>query len=312
MKIALVFSWPSVDATKGNLLSEWESKVTNELMKQAGFVPTKQLAAYPTHVKKPASLFLGKYYTQPTMTTLAAREKLCKELAGFDIALTMGTFAMWALTGETKLDIFRGTHIDSPFVPGLQVVPTYDPEVFARKDWSARPVVLSAMRKAQSKYEDTLFDIYVPESLDDLTWFEKQFIRDEIAFDVETNGASRITEFSVVPHEDACLYVALETPTHASVHDEPTELGIFSWLNSLARRTDLTWIMQNATYDLTYLDAYGIHPLGHIYDTMLVHHAWQPEWEKSLGFMAAMHLKGRAWKHFRQVAKKNINKAGAL
>jgi DNA polymerase I-like protein with 3'-5' exonuclease and polymerase domains len=77
-------------------------------------------------------------------------------------------------------------------------------------------------------------------------------------------------------------------------------------------RKDLAWGFHNATYDLTYLDKYGIRPAGHIFDTMLRHHAFQPELEKSLGFLASLYVPTRAWKHLRKQAKAAINKAGAI
>ena len=77
-------------------------------------------------------------------------------------------------------------------------------------------------------------------------------------------------------------------------------------------RTDLSWGFHNASYDLTYLDSVGIRPRGHIFDTMLRHHAYQPEMEKSLGFLTSLHVPTRAWKYLRKKAKKEYNKAGAL
>ena len=64
--------------------------------------------------------------------------------------------------------------------------------------------------------------------------------------------------------------------------------------------------------DAPYLDTIDIRPRGPIFDTMLEHHAFQPEWEKSLGFLAALHVPTRAWKHLRTKAKNEFNKAGAL
>jgi DNA polymerase I-like protein with 3'-5' exonuclease and polymerase domains len=93
---------------------------------------------------------------------------------------------------------------------------------------------------------------------------------------------------------------------------ERDELDIWLWLRFLADRKDLAWGFHNATYDLTYLDAYSIRPRGPIFDTMLRHHAWQPEWEKSLGFLASLHIPTRAWKHLRTKAKKDFNKTGAI
>jgi hypothetical protein len=312
LKIALVLDWPSIDAAPGHPLSEWEWKVTQELMQAATFKPDYVGTAFRAYTAKWPTLFTDNKPGGPlTQLAEADRAKLHADLQGYDMALTMGPHAMFCLTGETKIDTFRGTHIDSPFVPGLQVVPTYSPTIFARMAWAERPVVVSSMRKALRRYTDQDRTIYIPETLDDLQAFEAH-IGDQIVFDVETNKACRITEFSVAPSSGCCLYVQLEDRNYRDVWPADFELGIWTWLWKLASRTDLAWGFHNATYDLTYLDAYGIRPKGPIFDTMLRHHAWQPEWEKSLGFLASLHIPTRAWKHLRTKAKKDFNKTGAI
>ena len=313
MKIALVVEWPSVDAPVNAAMSEWEWQVTEELMRLAGFKPDKILRAYPAYVHKWLTLFEGgKIGGTLTAGAQAAKEKLCKELEGYDIVLTLGQHAMFCLTGETKIDTYRGTHMDSPYVEGLQVVPTYSPVIYARMAWNERPVVVSAMRKATKRFADKDRIIYLPDCAADLYAFSTNEIKDQIVFDVETNKNCRITEFSIATSSTCCLYVQLEDRNFRSVWSEQEELDIWLWLWFLAQRKDLEWGFHNATYDLTYLNKYGIRPRGHIFDTMLRHHAYQPEWEKSLGFLAALHIPTRAWKHLRTKAKKDFNKAGSI
>lgn len=313
MKIALITDWRSVDAGPNGVMSEWEWQVTQELMRLSGFKPHWVCPLATKFVPKWSDLFVaGKIGGELIPSAKARRDWLLEELKGFDLALTMGPHAMFCLTGETKIDTYRGTHIDSPYVEGLQVVPTYAPVLYARMAWNERPVVVSAMRKAQTRFVDKPRTIYLPDSVADLYAFSTQHIGDEIVFDVETNRGCRITKFSLATSSSCCLYVQLEDRNFHSVWSEQDELDIWLWLRFLAQRKDLAWGFHNATYDLTYLDKYGIRPRGHVFDTMLRHHAWQPEWEKSLGFLAALHLPTRAWKHLRTQAKKDFNKAGAL
>jgi hypothetical protein len=313
MKTALIIDWPSIDAGPNGVMSEWEWQVTQELMRLSGFKPDLILPAYNKYATKWTDLFVGNKPGGDLIPSAKAwREAIHWQLKGYDLALTMGPHAMFCLTGETKIDTYRGTHIDSPYVEGLQVVPTYAPTLYARLAWNERPVVVSAMRKAQTRFVDKPRTIYLPDSVADLYAFSTQHIGDEIVFDVETNKACRITEFSLATSSSCCLYVQLEDRNFSSVWSEQDELDIWLWLRFLAQRKDLAWGFHNATYDLTYLDKYGIRPRGHVFDTMLRHHAWQPEWEKSLGFLAALHLPTRAWKHLRTQAKKDFNKAGAL
>ena len=313
LKTALVLDWPSVDAADGSFLSAWESSVTKELMDAAGFKPDATFVCHPWYVRKWTDLFTeGKPGGPLIDQAIRTRTQLLKDLEEYDIALTMGPHALYTLTGEVKLETYRGTHIDSPVVPGLQVVPTYSPSIFCRLAWNERPVVVSAMRKATSRFIDTPRSIHIPQHPVNLYLFTKEHIRDRIAFDVETCKGGRITEFSLSPRSDICLYIQLERPDFSSVWSYDDELSIMLWLHQLSINPNMEWTFHNATYDLTYLDAAGIRPRGHISDTMLRHHAWQPEWEKSLGFLSALHLPTRAWKHLRTKSKKDYNKAGAL
>ena len=287
-------------AWNGAAAGAWPGVLTGRVVDGANVIPADEEA----RLTQKLEALETQSHRQLVVVTLP-------DLQGYDMALTMGPHAMFCLTGETKIDTFRGTHIDSPYVPGLQVVPTYSPTIFARMAWAERPVVVSSMRKALRRYTDQDRTIYIPETLDDLQAFEAH-IGDQIVFDVETNKACRITEFSVAPSSSCCLYVHLEDRNYKSVWSEADELDIWLWLRFLAARHDLAWGFHNATYDLTYLDAYGIRPRGPIFDTMLRHHAWQPEWEKSLGFLASLHIPTRAWKHLRTKAKKDFNKGGSV
>jgi hypothetical protein len=133
LKIALVVDWPSVDAAAGGVMSEWEWQVTSELMKLAGFKPDLITFAHPAYVQKWGTLFVGgKVGGELLPFAKSCRDKLVEKLQGYDVVLTMGAHAMFCLTGEYKIDTFRGTHVDSPLVEGLQVVPTYAPSLYAR------------------------------------------------------------------------------------------------------------------------------------------------------------------------------------
>ena len=57
MKIALVLDWPSIDAAPGHPLSEWEWKVTQELMQAATFKPDYVGTAFRAYTAKWPTLF---------------------------------------------------------------------------------------------------------------------------------------------------------------------------------------------------------------------------------------------------------------
>jgi hypothetical protein len=313
MKLALVLDSPTLSSPRGKFMSDFEQRTTNRLMKQAGFQPAATFTLLEKPISNWRSLFLDKSCSLPSPLLASSRLALTAKLKGFDLALTMGVPAMWALTNQLAIDNYRGTHINSPYVVGLQVVPTYAPHIYCTLAWQEQPIVASAMRKATSRFTDIERTIYIPHCPYDVSYFIEHHITDRLVFDVETNYGGRITEFGITPAgADKCLYVQLEDFKHNAIWSEEDELAIWAEIAMLAARPDVAWGFHNAVYDLSYLVEYGIYPLGHIFDTMLRHHAYQPEWEKSLGFLASLHLPTRAWKHLRKQAKAANNKAGAL
>ena len=74
---------------------------------------------------------------------------------------------------------------------------------------------------------------------------------------------------------------------------------VISWLQSGNRK-----ILQNAQYDLTYLwQTWGVWVKNVAEDTMLLHHALQPELEKGLGFLGSAYTDVPAWKNMRKISE---------
>jgi len=60
-------------------------------------------------------------------------------------------------------------------------------------------------------------------------------------------------------------------------------------------------VFQNGLYDIHFLwRRYGISVPNAIDDTMLMHHAFQPEMEKGLGFLASIYTDEQSWKFMRK------------
>jgi hypothetical protein len=70
-------------------------------------------------------------------------------------------------------------------------------------------------------------------------------------------------------------------------------------------------IFQNALFDTNRLwRGYGVTFGGDIEDTMLMHHALQPESQKDLGFLGSVYTNEPAWKLMRTREKDNFKKEG--
>lgn len=224
------------------------------------------------------------------------------------IVVCLGGTALWALTGEDKITDHRGTLLKSPHG---NVIPTFHPAAVLR-DYGQRPVVISdldrARRHVTEGLKETLRTIKIPESRQDL---EEMFGRlgqhALISADVETE-AQQITCISLSPTSTLSYVVPIWAKHEPgwSAWSLATEVYFWSELRKLAQARRL--LFHNCVYDLSYLHEYGIDPAWCPHDTMLLHHAAQPELKKGLGFMASLYLDNGSWKWMRTKSLKDINK----
>lgn len=227
-----------------------------------------------------------------------------------NVTIALGNTAAWALLHNTGISKIRGTITQATELP-LKVLPTYHPAAVLR-DWSLRPVTVIDLAKARR--ESAFPEIRRPktwvhwaETLDDMESFYEQHLAQApyLAFDIETSG-DQITCIGFAPSEE----IALVIPFVDNRVLEPDCRGSF-WRT--AREEARAWDFvrrvlalpcpkfgQNTLYDIHFLwRAYGITVNNFADDTMLLHHALQPESLKGLGFLGSVYTDRSAWKTMR-------------
>jgi DNA polymerase-1 len=109
----------------------------------------------------------------------------------------------------------------------------------------------------------------------------------EICFDTETTGTdannAELVGLSFSVEKNKAYYIPCPPE-----QEETKE--ILEQLKPLFYRTDVTWIGQNAKYDLLMLKWYGIEPKGAIFDTMLAHYVIEPEGRRSMDLLSVQYL----------------------
>ena len=321
-KIAIVKDMPSVDeALKGEFGHGNDTDLLRQLLHRAGIeysscYVTSVLREYPLNgdIKR---LFMGKLEAkakdfsgmQHKLGVLRPEYfheflRLFKELAAIkpNVIIALGELALWALTRKEGIKTYRGTVI--PSVCG-KVVASYSLED-AFKKWDMLPVIAADFSKAarESLSPESSFKrrtIYVAENKEDLDAFHTTWHSqcNRIAFDVETDPTPpRITSYSIAPNSSVALVVDVDKL------GDGWALGYY-----LPRWVDKVWIGHNILYDLVWVELYGIKP-ERCEDTMLMHHSWQLELQKGLGFVGSLHCNEMPWKELRVKAKSKINKEG--
>lgn len=140
-------------------------------------------------------------------------------------------------------------------------------------------------------------EIYVPETVDDVLDWERQFLPcDLLSVDVET-AIGQITYCSFAPSPQCCLVVPIwdTSKPDGSYWPRPQEIWIWRWIKRVME-SPIPKLGQNFIYDTQYFIKHGIQPRNIQEDAMILHHAMWPGMQKGLEFQASIHTNEPAWK----------------
>lgn len=226
-----------------------------------------------------------------------------------NIIVCLGNTASWALLGKTFISKIRGTtDISTHTADGFKVLPTYHPAAVLRQ-WELRPTTVIDLMKAQ---RESAFpeirrpkrSIWIEPTLADLEVFYESHIQgcQILSVDIETAG-NQITCIGFAPSSNIAIVIPFtdfrrkDRSYWPSIADERR-----AWLfvQRVLEDPSIRKLFQNGMYDVAFIwRSTGIKVYGAEHDTMLLHHALQPESLKSLGFMGSIYTDEGAWKHMR-------------
>lgn len=244
-------------------------------------------------------------------------ERLFKEILYVKpiLILALGATACWALLKTTGIKNIRGAPIPCDvgstkglFGNTLKVLPTYHPAAVLR-EWKLRPILIADLYKARHEMDFPEIrrparEIWIEPSLADLDTFEKEHIlrSPQLSIDIENSG-EQISCIGFAPSKNIALvvpFISKENKTGSYWNTLDEELLALDWCRRMCK-LDKVMIGQNILYDVNHLwRNYGI-TIPHVAeDTMLLHHALQPEMEKGLGFLGSIYTEEPPWKMMRK------------
>ncbi len=252
---------------------------------------------------------LGKYLDHRYLPEL---DRLRSELIELkpNIVLALGNTAAWAILGSSGISRIRGTVTTGGRLgyERQKVLPTFHPAAVLR-DWSLRPVTVLDLAKA--KRESAFPEIrrperivYIEPSLEDLEWYYEKHIvtARSLSFDIETAG-EQITCIGFGPDKTTALCVPFRdirqtSGSHVGSYWPTPEAEILAWrFVRRVLRLPMPKYGQNTLYDINFLwTRYGLEVVNYEDDTMLLHHALQPESLKGLGFLGSVYTNESSWK----------------
>jgi uracil-DNA glycosylase len=264
----------------------------------------------PKHMGVPGYPALGKtgYVSNRYRGEL---ERLADELEEVNpnIIIALGNTASWAMLGKTSITKIRGvTQPSTHTITDFKVLPTYHPAAVSRL-WELRATVVADLIKA--KRESLFPDIRRPErqvwiepTLEDIYEFKSNYIEgsDRLAVDIETAGQF-ITCIGFAPRKDIAIVIpspGFRGSGGAYWPSMDVSLKVHSVIEGILSGP-IPKVFQNGLYDIAFIyRAWRIEVMNAEEDTMLLHHALQPESLKSLGFLGSIYTDEGAWKQMRE------------
>ncbi len=255
----------------------------------------------PKHDSLPA-IRAGKYLRAEFYSEL---ERLRSELATLrpNIVVGLGATALWFATGAGQITKKRGTITATEHG---KFIATFHPAYLMRGAWNMRAIVISDLMKAQRESATPEVrrperTIYIPEMVEDIADAAAEIAQSKlIAVDIETaKGQITCIGFSWTPEKSLVIPIWDTTKSDCSYWSETDECLVWRWIQRICG-LPVPKVFQNGLYDLHYLwRGYGITVANCLHDTMLLHHALQPEVQKSLGFLGSLYSDEPAWKQMR-------------
>jgi len=257
------------------------------------------------------SLGKGKYVHGRYISEL---ERLQSELVEYNpnLIIALGNTPTWALLGRTGISSIRGTTaLSTHTVTGFKVLPTYHPAAVLRQ-WELRPTVVMDFIKA--KREATFPEvrrlertIWIEPKIEDLYEFKQRYINGcgRCAVDIETAG-NQITCIGFAPSPRTALVVPFVDGRRIGKNywgNGENERKAWNFVRDILSDKKIHKTFQNGLYDIAFIwRAVGMKVYGTEHDTMLLHHALQPEALKSLGYLGSVYTDEGNWKQMRRVA----------
>ena len=138
--------------------------------------------------------------------------------------------------------------------------------------------------------------IWIKPTLADIYRYEQLHIEGAriLSADIETKQ-DQITCIGFSPDPSSAIVIPFFDMQGKNYWTKAEELEIWGIVARWLR--DYPTVFQNGLYDINFLwTRYGIPVPKAEHDTMLLHHAMQPEMEKGLGFLASIYTDEASWK----------------
>lgn len=295
-----------MDRPEGNKIDNFCGKKADVGGKDYPFIPLSQ----------------GKYFHRELAEGALAHLRVEIDATQPKLVLALGNTPCWALLERTGINKLRGALYPlalSGTAWTCPVLPTFHPAYILRA-WSDRPIAVTDFLKANRFVTEGFHvprrELWLAPTLEECERFVEDFIfspweRREwfgpLSFDVETFGGT-VTCIGFAPSEDRAITIPFYDPTAPDRNywpDADTERKAWGLVRRVLE-SEIPKLGQNGLYDVQYCHRWKIKVHRYLHDTMIRHHALEPEMPKGLGFLATIYTDEAQWKVLRDRNKDNF------
>jgi uracil-DNA glycosylase len=242
-----------------------------------------------------------------SISTVLDRLALEIEIVRPHVIIAAGATAAWALLGSSQISKIRGTVSICTLDKCTKVLPVFHPAAILRQ-WDLRFTCVAdfikAIHEAQSsRLEAPSHTLLIHPSITDIQkWIIENEDAEYIAYDIET-AFGTITCISFCPGPNRTTLVVpffdRSKPEGNYWEREEDEIEVVMLCRKILQ-TKIPKIAQNGVYDFQWLwKIWGVGVRNQQEDTMLLHHALEPELRKGLAFLASVYTNEPSWKDMR-------------
>ncbi len=235
-------------------------------------------------------------------------DRLGEEILTHDpnLIVALGNSALWALAGRTGITKLRGTTCNSTHtISGYKLLCCYHPAAVCRQ-WELRPTTVIDLGKIphENQFPEVRrprVEIWIEPDLEDIARFITEHIQGcgLLSVDIETSG-NQITCIGFAPRSDLALVVPIHDSRRKTGSYWPTataERQCWELIRGVLEDRTIPKLFQNGLYDVAFIwRSVGLAVYGARHDTMLLHHALQPEALKGLGYLGSIYTDHGPWK----------------
>ena len=261
---------------------------------------------------------LNKRYLLPDLEHHVTRLHAEIDALKPEFILLLGSTALWAVTGESRIGQNRGTILALP--GGRTGLATFHPAMVLRQ-WDQRPLVWADLSKAAKYLAGTLpkplaRQFYIDPTFEEIETAYEMFKANPdwtIGVDIETDP--RIGQITTISFCTSTFGICIPIYNKSTLpalcnywHTAAEEARAWRWIIRFAQLPNPK-VGQNFLYDHQYLLEHLDIRVSNVQDdTSILQHCLQPELPKALGTLASLYLNEPSWKFMRE-SSKDDNKA---